>query len=340
MTSSKMARDRRRQQQQQQDKRIEKVYVLYGSQTGNSEQWAKDFCSQIPEKLSPLAIQRWTRSTPPPTTPRTIPTTTTNDDDDDNNTNYNENITEDDDDEEIHVEAIHMQLDDFLEIEKCSWTRLIVIFTSSYGNGQAPLGCYRFRDLCDAWYEEIVMEQGSKGDSSAQQQQDGRDSDRAGAGVHGAGVLQGVSYALCGLGDSKFKTSFHNPTRIDEALQSVGATRVGPLGQADASGTGDDSQGKVIEEWIDNIWIHLAKVIIQPPLPPKQLHAMQLATVEICRKINPDFVDDDNVTTKTTTTNQTWMVRVFMNTYSLAMVVAVLAIGLYAFNKSFQFSFE
>ena len=31
-----------------------------------------------------------------------------------------------------------MQLDDFLELERAPWTRLVVIITSSYGVGQAP----------------------------------------------------------------------------------------------------------------------------------------------------------------------------------------------------------
>ena len=95
--------------------RTEKVLVLYGSQTGNSEQAAKDLCEQMSSKLTPL-IQK-----------RTGGGST------------------------IRVEATHMQLDDFLELERAAWTRLIVICVSSYGVGQAPLGGYRFRELCDAW---------------------------------------------------------------------------------------------------------------------------------------------------------------------------------------------
>ena len=78
--------------------------MLYGSQTGNSEQAAIDLAEKAPAKLS---------------------------------------------NDEVAVTARHMQLDDFLEIERAKWPRLVVIVTSSYGVGQAPLGCYKFRAMCD-----------------------------------------------------------------------------------------------------------------------------------------------------------------------------------------------
>jgi sulfite reductase alpha subunit-like flavoprotein len=111
---------------------MEEVYVLYGSQTGNSEQAAKEFCESL-KKRNKITTQ---------------------------------------------VQPKHMQLDDFLELEYAKWTRLVVIFVSSYGVGQAPLGSYRFRELCEAWIEEPSP------------------------------VLEGLSYALCGLGDSKYTTFF------------------------------------------------------------------------------------------------------------------------------------
>ena len=58
--------------------RTEKVLVLYGSQTGNSEAAAKDVCDKMSEKLSPLLLKKLTGTT---------------------NT--------------IFVECSHMQLDDF-----------------------------------------------------------------------------------------------------------------------------------------------------------------------------------------------------------------------------------
>ena len=195
-----------------------KIHVLYASQTGNSEQAAKDFCAAAPIQLAALC----------------------------------KNVT---------VTAVHMQMDDFLELERAAWTPHTVLFTSSYGVGQAPLGGVRFRELCDAWMKE-------REDSK---------------------YLHGLSFALCGLGDSKYTTYFQNPTRIDTALQRMGAVRLGPLGKCDASGTGEDEQIKVIARWMDGIWPYLAKAINAPPCDPSQLTAAQASTAALCRQINPDF---------------------------------------------------
>ena len=203
------------------------MLVLYGSQTGNSEAAAKDVCDKMSEKLSPLLLKKLTGTT---------------------NT--------------IFVECSHMQLDDFLELERAAWTRLVVIVVSSYGVGQAPLGAYRFRELCDAW-----------------------------SAAKAKNILNGVHFAMCGLGDSKYTTFFQNPTRINEALLQVGAQRVGPLGKADASGTGD-AQLDVIDEWIQGIWPYLASVVVKEPLSSQRLTEMQQETIEVCRIINPDFLPD------------------------------------------------
>ena len=129
-----------------------------------------------------------------------------------------------------------MHLDDFLEVEKAKWTKLVVIVCSSYGVGQAPIGARNFRRLCD----EILSR--SNEDKSLN-------------------FLNGVHFALLGLGDSHYTTYFQNPTTIHKALTSVGAVHVGELGKADASGTDNMEQSKVIERWITNIWKDLNKVI-------------------------------------------------------------------------------
>ena len=228
--------------------RTEKIYVLFGSQTGNSEQAAQDFCAQADERLSPEAIQRLTGTK-----------------------------------DEITVETVCMQLDDFLELDRCAWARLTVIVTSSYGVGQAPLGGYRFRELCDAWYETYS----STNDENKDDKNHKKDTTII---LPSASILKGFSFCLCGLGDSKYTTFFRNPTRINEALQLVGATRAGPLGKCDASGTGDDEQQASIKRWMDGIWPHVAKVVAQPPLTEEQLASAQQATVDLCRQINPDFL--------------------------------------------------
>uniref|UniRef100_A0A7S2YRT5 Flavodoxin-like domain-containing protein n=1 Tax=Entomoneis paludosa TaxID=265537 RepID=A0A7S2YRT5_9STRA len=245
--------------------RTEKIYVLYASQTGNSEQAAIELCSQVPTKLSPSVIQKLTGTK-----------------------------------DEIIVEPVHMQLDDFLELDKCTWTRLMVIITSSYGVGQAPLGGYRYRDLCDAWYKQFQDKSGGETPKK---------------------VLEGLSFAMCGLGDSKYTTYFQNPTRINEAMHLVGAKRVGPLGKADASGTGNELQGKVVEAWMKEIWSHLAKVVVEPPLSDERLKEMQMDTVQVCRKINPDFEYDDG---SSSGSGNTMMI-------ALAILVALVAVLYYLY---------
>ena len=194
--------------------RQEEILVLYGSQTGNSEQAAIDLAEKAPAKLS---------------------------------------------NDEVAVTARHMQLDDFLEIERAKWPRLVVIVTSSYGVGQAPLG-YKFRAMCD----EIGKRKLS-------------------------GMLDGVSYAMCGLGDSKYTTFFQNPSAINAGLLAAGAWRAGLLGKADASGEGEDEQGKVVQRWVDTHWSKLARVLAEDPPEPEKLQDAQKKTLELCEEIFDDF---------------------------------------------------
>jgi sulfite reductase alpha subunit-like flavoprotein len=215
--------------------RKEEVYVLYGSQTGNSEQAAKELCGQVENRLGPEIIQKLTGTK-----------------------------------DSITVVPTHMQLDDFLEIDRAKWTRLIVIVVSSYGVGQAPLGSYRFRELCEAWLNKYDKTDNPK-------------------------ILDGVHFAMCGLGDSKFATFFHNPTKINEGLMLVGAKRVGPLGKADASGK--EVQTEVINRWMDGIWSELATVVAKKPLSEEQLEEMQNVTVALMKQINPDFMPEKSSNT-------------------------------------------
>ena len=100
--------------------------------------------------------------------------------------------------------------------------------------GQAPIGARKFREVCDT-----ILERSNDDDK----------------------MLTGVNYALLGLGDSHYTTFFRNPTTFENALSTAGATRVGELGKADASGTGEMEQSKVIERWIDAIWKDLQPVV-------------------------------------------------------------------------------
>lgn len=159
-----------------------------------------------------------------------------------------------------------MQLDDFLEVHKANWTRLVVVVCSSYGVGQAPLGARKFRELCDA-----VLE-GEGGDDE---------------------FLKGIKFALLGLGDSHYTTFFRNPTAIDDALTRAGATRVGRLGKADASGTGDEEQSASVDRWIEGIWDDLAKAIDDDGGPPEEgaLERAREGTWRRCVRLNPEWED-------------------------------------------------
>ena len=159
----------------------------------------------------------------------------------------------------LKVTSRHMQLDDFLELHEAKWTRLVVIVCSSYGVGQAPLGGYRFREYCDALVER-----------------------------NDATQLEGLTFALLGLGDSKYTTFFKNPTITNEALQLAGATRVGELGKADASA----DQLAIIAKWIDGIWPSLQVALEQNPLSEHRLEEMQRDTIQTCRELDPEFMPE------------------------------------------------
>ena len=75
--------------------RTEPLFVLYGSQTGNSEQAAEDFCTQIKEKFTPSYFKEL-------------------------------------DLEPVKVETTCIQLDDFLEYRHAAFTKTMIIFVSSY----------------------------------------------------------------------------------------------------------------------------------------------------------------------------------------------------------------
>jgi sulfite reductase (NADPH) flavoprotein alpha-component len=151
-----------------------KIWVLYASQTGNSEQAANKIVSALPDKCKGKAYGQ------------------------------------------------AMQLDDFLELQRAPWSVITIICLSSYGVGQAPLGGYRFRELCN----HIVDENKTT-------------------------LLKGLSFALLGLGDSKYTTFFENPTQSNKALELAGAHRLAPVGKADASSA---DQVAIVDKWIADLW--------------------------------------------------------------------------------------
>mmetsp|Transcript_15309 Transcript_15309/g.35293 ORF Transcript_15309/g.35293 Transcript_15309/m.35293 type:complete len:259 (+) Transcript_15309:65-841(+) len=217
------------------DSRTEPVFVLYGSQTGNSEQAAEDFSKQIEDKFSPAYFKELGL-------------------------------------EPVKVETTCIQLDDFLDYKHAAFTKTMVIFVSSYGVGQAPMGAYKFRSLA----EELISV-AEVGEAEAKTR------------------LKGLTYALCGLGDSGYSTYLVNPTTIDKALTAVGATRIGDMGKADAKQIGENSQENVIAKWKDELWVPLAKSIaaaadFTSEEAANKLKQMQADTIPILMKIDPDYI--------------------------------------------------
>ncbi|KAL7538179.1 hypothetical protein ACHAXR_008345 [Thalassiosira sp. AJA248-18] len=172
-----------------------------------------------------------------------------------------------------------MHLDDFLELENAKWTRLVVIVCSSYGVGQAPIGARKFRDVCDAILDQRNNDNGGSGGENND------NNDKSSKGM----FLEGVTFALLGLGDSHYSTFFKNPTAIHEALTAVGATRVGELGKADASGTDIMEQSKVIDRWIQSIWDDLAKVVATAPPEQVVLDRACEGTWGLCLESFPEW---------------------------------------------------
>jgi sulfite reductase alpha subunit-like flavoprotein len=128
-----------------------------------------------------------------------------------------------------------------------------------YFGASAPLGAYRFRELCDEFLSEGMEK-----------------------------ILPGLQYALCGLGDTNYKTYLNNPTTIDKGLTAVGAKRIGEMGEGNASGTGEMSQDKVIQKWSQDILVPLAKALADET--EIDTSKMQSKTIPLMMKLNPDYV--------------------------------------------------
>jgi sulfite reductase alpha subunit-like flavoprotein len=146
-----------------------------------------------------------------------------------------------------------MKLDDFLKAGNCNWTRLVVIVVSSFGTGDAPEGATEFRKLADAWIATY---------------KENPDKPK---------ILEGVHFALLGLGDSEYETFMKNPKITEEALTLAGAKLCGERGVANAF-NGAMAQQKLIDEYVDGIWPHLAGIVVQEPVPEELLAEMKSQT--------------------------------------------------------------
>ena len=135
-----------------------------------------------------------------------------------------------------------VELDDFLQEKKKDnddpcWTgddgrgETWVIFVSSFGEGGPPSGAKEFRQQCEDWFYMFPVDQ-----------------------PYFDKPLDGVQFALCGLGDSTFEdTHLRNPQKICKGLLAGGATLIGgEMGTADAA-AGKEEQQQAIKDWTDAI---------------------------------------------------------------------------------------
>jgi len=157
------------------------------------------------------------------------------------------------------IQLENMTLDDFLE-QGAPYTSIVVVICSSYGVGQAPLGAQRFRQVAD---EFLKME---------------------------AKHLQGLRFALCGLGDSSFTTFFENPKVLAKALCHQGANLIGTIGKADAK----KDQEKIVQDWMEQTWLLIHGAAKEEGASEEQLALMSTETLNICKRIIPGFAKEEN----------------------------------------------
>ena len=202
--------------------------MLYGSESGESQAAAERIAKNVALCLCPEAVA--------------LMTGYDSDDDDNNNNNNNEEGNGGDHSEREtprqkgplpQVLARLYTLNDFLR-KKVRWTRNVVIVVSTFNEGEAPGNAVKFRRFCDS-----VLKL---------RREDCPD------------VLKGIHFHLLGFGDSTYgRTYLKNPIIIDQALQRLGAERVGNMGTIDAD---KGSQQAEVRRWIKAMWLPLAHGIV------------------------------------------------------------------------------
>ncbi|GMI41464.1 hypothetical protein TrCOL_g11655 [Triparma columacea] len=138
--------------------------------------------------------------------------------------------------------------DDWLSDTSTDGGGLYIVITSSYGNGQAPLGCRLLRQYLDA----LRIGRGVEEDNT---------------------TCQGMNFMMLGLGSRDYRTWFKNPRTVCEGLVGLGGNLVPTpscesvdgsssglesakckgVGVADATGGGGKRQEEVVEDWIKHV---------------------------------------------------------------------------------------
>lgn len=282
------------------------ILVLFGSQTGNAEQAAQDFCRSC---TSAHVYDSYCSNI--------------------GSSGANVRV--------IPIVTKCMSLDDFLETNHCQFhsSTILILFVSSYGVGGPPLGCYRFRDVCDC-----IMECQQQNESTDPTENSHLKNDVTKVLVQNLSFQNLISYAICGLGDSRYTTYMNNPKVIDETLRDcLHATPLCDMGQADASSKSKVQQSDVIAHWIDQLWSPLSMVIYDDPNRTKQkeerLQQLQQQLVQLCQAIIPDYhppATTTTSTTKATTTNPNGRLQNNMIVVTIVMVLIAILMAQFLIN--------
>jgi sulfite reductase alpha subunit-like flavoprotein len=205
---------------------VNDVLILYGSQRGKTEIAAKNFQKILSNRLATKDVCDCDRDNRRPS-------------------------------------IATMELDDFLEDDSIPWSRVVVIFISSYGTGGVPTGAHKFRKVCNRWIAEYT-------DHLVKPK-----------------LLEGITFTLCGFGDSYYKTFMQNPNTTVEALTAAGATLIGKQGHIDASVEPLEKQQESLDDWIENTLEQLEQILIFDNDGKNEASTTTCTDDQLCRmKIN------------------------------------------------------
>jgi flavodoxin len=205
-------------------------------------------------------------------------------------------------------------LDEF--IQNPHWTPVVIIVASSYGSGDAPRGGRLFRKVCQQWIDECTKNQDKQTDigedgTSPINNEETSDPVSTGATASPEGdeatdnavldindydgetnsssslLLQGIQFALCGLGDSKYATYMKNPNTIYQALTAQGATLIPGTTQGMANAQpGREAQQNIITEWMEQLWQPLYHALCaSSSVTEERLQAMNDATRQAAQHV-------------------------------------------------------
>jgi sulfite reductase alpha subunit-like flavoprotein len=273
-----------------------KIWVLFASQTGNSEQAARKIAALLPDKCR-------------------VSTSSSNSPEDSN-----------------YVCEV-LQLDDFLELERAAWTPIVILCLSSYGVGQAPLGGYRFREFCDYLVDQHnnPTKNGNSASTTTTTPLLLQDLQFA---LLGLGDSKYTTFfenptqtnrALELAGAKRIGTI----GKADAASKAKKKAKDDDQPQGQVQEQEHKSQETVIDEWIDNLWKPLQDALrTSERVPPERLLQMQHDTCAICAQINPDFKMTKRSSSNGSSTKSGAGAAGTTTTTTVAMAIAIIAIVL------------